>query len=224
MTESDRARRLVAGAAGVSALREVEDRGSNLIAEALRGQNFVALRHYPENDAFDPATGAQYYFHAHEPGEHRQHSATWDEIGHIHTFFRPEGQGDHKPIHHLVAIALNRFGRPAGLFTTNRWVTGEDFCSARRSRAFVRRYKLSDPSPLSRFVTAIVALFRADIVRLLTARDAAIAVWQRRHSGTDAFEDRALEITSSLPIDLPEVLAQLQDQLDSPSASGSGCI
>lgn len=214
MTAAELQRRLAAGAELVAALRAVEDRGSNLVGELLGGAEFVAFEHRPAGDVFDPSSGAHYYFHAHGPDEHRQGGMDWAEIGHIHTFFRPMGRGDDAPIHHLIAIALDRFGRPAGLFTTNRWVTGEDFVAAPQARAFARRYSLADPAPVNRLVTAIFTLFSAEIDELLDARDAAIATWERDHPERDVFEDRALEITSSRAINFLAVLADLQANAD----------
>jgi len=206
--------RIAAGAALVAALRSIEDRGSNLVAELLGGAPFIAFEHHPPGDVFDQATGAQYYFHAHAPGEHRQGGTGWDEIGHIHTFVRPEGRCDDAPIHHLIAIALDRFGRPAGLFTTNRWVTGDDFIPASQAVGYASDYRLTDQTPASRCVDALFTLFATDIADLLIERDATIEAWRRTHRDDDALEDRALEITSSRLIDIVAVLAELQNMVD----------
>lgn len=206
--------RIAAGAALVAALRSIEDRGSNLVGELLAGAPFVALEHHPPGDVFDSMTGAQYYFHAHAPEEHRQGGADWAEIGHIHTFVRPEGRHDRAPIHHLIAIALDRFGRPTNLFTTNRWVTGDDFIPASQAVQFARDYRLTDQAPPSRCVSALFTLFAGDIASLLIERDAAIAAWQRAHPAGEALEDRGLEITSSRTIDIVAVLAELQSVID----------
>ncbi len=206
--------RIEAGAALVAALRSIEDRGSNLVAELLDGAPFIAFDHHPPGDVFDPTTGAQYYFHAHAPDEHRQGGANWAEIGHIHTFVRPEGRRGDAPIHHLIAIALDRFGRPTSLFTTNRWVTDDDFIPASQAVRLARNYRLTDEAPASRCVDALFTLFAADIAGLLTERDATIEAWRRTHTPGDALEDRALEITSSRTIDIIAVLAELQDMLE----------
>jgi hypothetical protein len=206
--------RLAAGAALVAALRSIEDRGSNLVAELLGGTPFIAFEHHPSGDVFDPTTGAQYYFHAHAPNEHRQGGADWAEIGHIHTFVRPEGRRDGAPIHHLIAIALDRCGRPTSLFTTNRWVTGDDFIPASQAVRYASQYRLTDQTPASRCVDALFTLFATDIAALLIERDATIEAWRRTHTGDGALEDRALEITSSRVIDIIAVLAELQNMVD----------
>lgn len=206
--------RIAAGAALVAALRSIEDRGSNLVGELLGGAPFIAFDHHPPGDVFDPTTGAQYYFHAHAPGEHRQGGAGWDEIGHIHTFVRPEGRRGDAPIHHLIAIALDRFGRPTSLFTTNRWVTGDNFIPASQAVRYASDYRLTDQAPASRCVDALFTLFATDIADLLMERGATIDAWRRTHKGSDALEDRALEITSSRVIDIVAVLSKLQSMVD----------
>ena len=201
--------RLEAAAALVAALRSVEDRGTNLVAEALQGLPFIAFDRYPAEDVLDHASGAQYYFHAHgESASARQDG--WDEAGHIHCFMNPEGNGPGKPLCHLAAIAMNRFGRPVGLFTVNRWVADDSWVPAATAACLVRRFGFADQSPLSRFVTAFYALFRTEIEALLAARDRRVAEWRRDHPDRDALEDRELEIPSALKLDLEAVLAALR--------------
>ena len=206
--------RIAAGAALVAALRSIEDRGSNLVAEFLGDGSFIAFEHYPPGDVFDPATGAQYYFHAHASDEQRQGNPGWAEIGHIHTFIRPEGRRKDAPIHHLIAIALDRFGRPTSLFTTNCWVTGDDFIPASEAIEFAQAYHLSDQAPASRFINALFTLFTTDIKNLFRERDAKLDAWKRLHPNDDALEERSLEITSSRMIDIAAVLAELQAMVD----------
>lgn len=200
--------RLAAGEDLVASLGSVEARGSNLIAAFVGDESFVALRHYPEDDCFDAASGTQFYFHAHNDG------GRGTETGHIHVFVRPEGQGEAKPIHHLVAIALDRFGRPAGLFTTNRWVTDEDFIGAPQARAHAAGYAPTGDNAPSRVIGALYALYADEIASLLDARDDTIAAWQRDHPGVSALDDHRLEITSSLTIDLAATLAAVQEAVE----------
>jgi hypothetical protein len=60
---------------------------------------------------------------------------------------------------------------------------------------------------LNRWLTATFVLFRPQIERLLIARDRAVEAWRLRHPGSDVFEDRGLEITSSIDISLAEHIA-----------------
>jgi hypothetical protein len=109
--------------------------GINVVGEVLRGQGtFYEMDHYPEGDVYDPDHHAQYYYHAHREDA--------DEHGHFHTFVRgsalPEdmmpatGFQETQPwprgedaVAHLVAVSMDAWGKPIGLFATNRWVTDE---------------------------------------------------------------------------------------------------
>lgn len=200
-------RRLHAAADLVAALREVEDGGGNLIAAFVGDMPFVAFRHYPENDLWDPDSCAQFYFHAHNPG------ARGAEVGHIHCFYRPGGRESAEAPHHLVAIALDPAGRPCGLFTTNRWVTQESFLPAPAARAAVRRYSPSGDDVPSRVVAAVFGLYRDEIEALLDRRDAVLAAGREKTGGCDPLDDETLEILSSLPIDIEATLDDLRRAL-----------
>lgn len=58
---------------------------------------------------YDRDSQAQYYYHAHREGDL--------EHGHFHTFIRAIAQ--------LIAVSMDAWGQPIGLFVGNRWVTGE---------------------------------------------------------------------------------------------------
>lgn len=119
---------------------------------------------------YDPATHAQYFYHAHPP---QLRAAVHDEHGHFHAFLRARGlKSDARPLvmpelaiagHpalpaqaapsapapagepnapwiHLAAIAMDRAGQPLRLFTTNRWVTGETWYAAADIAASLDRF------------------------------------------------------------------------------------
>ena len=216
-----------AAAEAVNCIRVLEKSGSNLVAEALGGRDFVEYEHYPPDDVYDPETHAQYYFHAHP-----QTRGDWNDYGHFHTFLRPRGmpeavrlmplagapqaEGDNEALCHLIAISMNREGRPVRLFTTNRWVTAETWYQADDVIAMLDRFvvDLSRPSwPLSRWLSAMFVLFRQDIEILIRERDTAIVRWLRDHPNGDVFEDRKLEVTSGKTIDLDQRLAEIRVQL-----------
>lgn len=113
-------------------------------------------------------------------------------------------EGD--PWSHLVAIAMDSTGTPLRFFTTNRWVTGETWYPAADVTAMLDRFILGPvgPSPLlDRWLTALLGLYRPLLGDLLAKRDAAIMDWRRRRRAkVHVFEDRRLEITSTLDVDL----------------------
>lgn len=117
----------------------------------------------------------------------------------------PAGEPHDEPWVHLVAIAMDCAGRPLRLFTTNRWVTGETWHSAADIAASLDRFAISDEiaSPVDRWLTAMLGLFRPTIVRLLQERDAAVMGFRRRRRGkVHVLEDRRLEVTSWTAIDV----------------------
>lgn len=198
----------------LEALRVMGKAGTNPVAQVLAHQGeFFESDHYPKGDVYDDESAAQYYYHAHrsETGEH----------GHFHTFLRAKGiptgiepapyaGGGERPlgkdaISHLIAISMNKAGLPVGLFTTNRWVTGETFYAAPDVIRMLDHFQIDHVYPClatNRWVSAMVRLFRPQIEQLLLDRDEAIRAWQRRHPERDVYEDRELEITSLIAVDI----------------------
>ncbi len=184
----------------------------NVVGEVLKGQGqFVRLTHYPQGDVFDRETHSQYYYHAHRDGEH----------GHFHLFQRaagmppgcapvPDAAGRDWPsgeqaLSHLVAISMDRFGAPVGLFTTNRWVTADTWYPAEDVVRMLPRFAIDHawPSwPTNRWLTAMVRLFRPQIEGLVRARDQALAARRADFPDRDVFEDRDFEVLSEITIDV----------------------
>jgi uncharacterized protein DUF6969 len=213
--------------------RTLAARGSSIIREATGGAEQAGeWRHYPDGDAYDPLSHAQYFFHRHDmpddPGE----------IGHFHLFLRADGmppgtlplllpeaaiaslptpaqaapskRGARDEVSHLVAIAINAAGEPVRLFTTNRWVTGETWYRADDVVRMLDCFTLDAAEPagvLNAWLAAIVRLYQPEIAMLLRRRDESVMDPRRRRRRIDVFEDPKLEITSSLAIDLDQRLA-----------------
>lgn len=198
--------------------------GDNVVGELLRGSGtFYEWDHYPKGDVYDHDTNGQYYYHAHPPeqrfpGEH----------GHFHTFLRPRGMPsgvrpapvpDYRPpidandaLSHLVAITMDSRGLPIRLFTVNRWVTGETWYAAEDVIRMLPRFAIEHarPSwPVNRWITAMLAMYRPFIVGLLRQRDSVVRRWQGDYSPPDVYEDRRLEVTSYLDIDLQRDLERI---------------
>ena len=117
---------------------------------------------------------------------------------------------------HLIAISMDRKGDPIALFTTNRWVTGENWYAAEDVIAMLDRFKIDQarPSwPTNRWIGAMVSLYRPQIVNLLHERDAAVVAWQEQHPEEDVFEDRRLEITSQCGISADHQIAAVETAL-----------
>jgi hypothetical protein len=217
---AQRRRMLAAGAEILECYRVLRKAGLNVVGEVLRQQGqFVEYKHYPADDVFDDDTASQYYYHAHRGGEH----------GHFHTFLRargmpagvapldypqarepwPAGADAHS---HLIAISMDAWGYPRSLFATNRWVTGETWYPCEDVMCMLDRYAIDHafPSwPVNRWITAMMVLFRPHIEILLRQRDDVIEGWQRLDPAADVFEERELEITGELAIDVDGWLCEL---------------
>ncbi|MDD2720498.1 MAG: hypothetical protein PHH47_04245 [Gallionella sp.] len=215
-----------AGAEMLECRRVLARAGLNLVGEVLRdalnrGETFYEFDHYPHDDVYDHDSHAQYYYHSHrsEIGEH----------GHFHTFLRPAGmpagvaplslpsasiwpQGD-DALAHLAAVAMDASGWPTALFTVNRWVTGDAWYPAEQVIAMLERFRIdhANPSwPLNRWLGALFVLFRPHLQALLERRDQTVRDWAAAHPGTDVFEDRALDVTSQMPVSVETTLALVE--------------
>jgi hypothetical protein len=126
---------------------------------------------------------------------------------------QPDQGADNDEPSHLVAIAVDGDGNPVRLFTTNRWVTGETWYGAADVMAMLDRFAigLERPSqPLNRWLGAMFRLFKPQMRALIQARDDALMSWRRRHRGkVHVFEDRRLEVTSALDIDVGEQIREV---------------
>ncbi len=215
-----------AGETILDCYRVLEKAGHNVVGRCLEHHGtFYELDHFPPGDVYDSEHHAQYYYHAHRPesGEH----------GHFHTFLRAKGMPEGmKPaaysgkgkrplgsdaLCHFVAISMDRPGFPFALFTTNRWVTDESYYSADDTIAMIDRFSMDHTYPclaVNRWITAMFRLFRPQIRELILKRDETLRNWQAAHPGSDVFEDRKLEVTSNMKINVDEQIAAVSKALD----------
>lgn len=199
--------------------------GDTVVGELLRGNGTLyEWRHYPPGDVYDAEYHAQYYYHCHPederpPGDH----------GHFHTFLRPLGMpagmapaplpdfeppaGDNDALSHLIGIAMDTAGSPVRLFTTNRWVTGETWYAAEDVVRMLDGFVIDHARPswaTNRWITALVRLFRPQIVELLHERDRNIARRAADMPGSNVHEDRGLEVTSQRSINVDDQIEQVE--------------
>ena len=205
-------------------LQKNESHG-NIVREVLRDQGtFYELEHYPKGDVHDSDSHSQYFYHAHRGID--------GENGHFHTFLRAKGMtGTPTPapydgkvdwpagddaLSHLIAISMNPKGYPIGLFSTNRWVTGETWYKAEDVIKMLDNFNMDllYPSwPVNIWITETMRLFRPQIEDLLIERDLSVAKWSEDHPGEDVYEDRELEVTSDLLIDVQLQVNAVNDEL-----------
>lgn len=218
---------LAAGREALEWKRILSKTSDNLVGDVIKHEGpFYILDHYPKGDVYDSESHAQWYYHAHDkserPGEH----------GHFHTFMRGRGMdGSTKPvalpdykeksdphdlISHLIAVSMDKAGWPVGLFTTNRWVTGETWYAAHDVCSMLDGFdmKMAKPSwPVNRWLTAMIKLFQPQIVELLIQRDESILAWKMKNPDVNVYEDRKLEVTSQMPISVEEQVKLLEAKL-----------
>lgn len=196
----------LAGHELIRAERALSRQGFNVVARLLRDEGtFYEWDHYPAGDLHDRQSGAQYFYHAHGAAERRT-----GEHGHFHCFVRVAGSG---LLHHLVAVAMNDRGRPARLFTVNRWVTDDSWIDAAGAIRLLDRFHLDEPKPsrwVNRWLQALPRLFRPEIESLLRRRDQRLAEWRRRHPGMDALASRELETLSETAISIDARIDELR--------------
>lgn len=207
--------------------------GANVVGELLKTQEgFFEWDHLPKGDVYDRETHAQYYYHAHVADQRFK-----GEHGHFHTFLRPKGMpADMSPaaipgatlpedkdnhLSHLVAISMSSPGYAFRLFTVNRWVTGEVWYKAKQVKRMLDLFVIDHtwPSwPVNRWISAMVPLFKPQIVALIDARDRTIERWVAEVSGSDTphetvFEDREREVTSYLDIDVNRQVKAIEAEI-----------
>ena len=169
--------------------------GLNVLSETFRDVGEVAQwDHYPPGDVFDPASGAQWFYHCH-PAEEGE-----AEHGHFHCFVRPGGPDG--PIHHLAAIGVDAYGRLKRIFPVNQWVVSDDWLDAEATIALLPRFDVQMPRPsylVNRWLTGIIAAYEDEIADLVRQRDRVLAAHVPA-SGSDPRGDRTLEVTSELAL------------------------
>lgn len=210
-----------AGAQIIECYRVLQKAGLNIVGEVLKGQGeFFELEHYPKDDVFDEETHSQYYYHAHR--------SNTEENGHFHTFLRQPGippgilpvphvgkevwPSGENALSHLIAISMDSYGFPIGLFATNRWVTDEAWYKADDVIAMLDCFKIDHayPSwPVNVWISAMLILFRPQIEMLLCQRDRVIADWASNHADGDVFEDRKLELTGYIAINVEQQIRKV---------------
>lgn len=208
-------------------LLKKNEKFGNVVREVLKDQGtFYELEHYPKGDVHDSDSYSQYFYHAHRGIE--------GENGHFHTFLRANGMpgkpepvpydGDVKwpagsdALSHLIAISMDPKGYPIGLFSTNRWVTGETWYKAQDVINMLDHFDMDMlyPSwPVNIWITEIMRLFRPQIEDLLLARDASLEDWNKKYPDKDVYEDRDLEVTSELLVNVEKQIKAIKAELKS---------
>jgi hypothetical protein len=115
-------------------------------------------------------------------------------------------------VHHLIGVGVDAHGKLHRLFTVNQWVVGDAWLDAEPTIALLPRFdvQLAKPSYLvNRWLSAVLRLYEREIGDLIRQRDATLASHQPPQ-GIETREDRRLEVTSELRVNLPARAAELE--------------
>lgn len=213
-------------------MRVLQKSNTNIVGEILKtveGENYNEWEHIPADDVYDRHSHSQYYYHVHEKdgGIHD------DEHGHFHTFIRGKGMPDDvrpTPLNdydaatdiseintHIIGVGMNEYGIPMRFFTVNRWVTGETWVNGDDIITLLDNFEIDhvEPSwPLNLWLTHLIKLYRPHIEKLIKDRDIAITNHTQNNPGIEnVYEDRNLEVTSYIDIDLASYVDELESYL-----------
>lgn len=209
----------VAGQRLLTTYAALAARGEHLLHGLLDGQAPRQWQHYPPDDAIDPHSGYQWFYHSHAP-EDRPDTT---EHGHFHLFarrplwsrrLRSQAERDFaaltghpdRPVRtrHLLAVGMDAKGLPVSLFTVNSWVTGDLMLSASNTVRLLAGMQLRTGHPaIDTMLACVIALCRDEIDALLAMRDTTLAAGPAR----SVLDDTELEILSCLPIALDAKLS-----------------
>lgn len=179
----------------------------------------------PRKEAFyqfdlSPSSNAAGY---ESPSQLSCHALRTGKHAHFHIFLRDKtipqnhrstgrfavnGTDQHNgKICHLFAISMDPYGIPIRLFTTNLSITGENWRPARDILTKAERFQFDPAQPswvVSRWVTAMLRLFRPQIREMLEERDRAVAKWKRKRAGKYIFGNWELCFSSIKEISVEE--------------------
>lgn len=178
----------------IAIISELKKEGSNLVKKIMDGRKYEydPYTHYPIDGGIkDESTGYQLFFHIHRENEY----------GHFHTFATDEN-GE---LVHLILISMSEEGKPIGLATVNRWVTGDKYVKAEILKKLTENFFVN-PSLFKdlkavEFVNNIFKAYNGEIDQLYDERDRWIMNYVNNNY-REPFEDRDYEILSETKIDL----------------------
>ena len=178
----------------IAIISELKKEGSNLVKKIMDGRKYEydPYTHYPIDGGIkDEITGYQLFFHIHRENEY----------GHFHTFATDEN-GE---LVHLILISMSEEGKPIGLATVNRWVTGDKYVKAEvlkklTKNFFVNPFLFKDPKAVE-FVNNVFKAYNGEINQLYDERDWWIMNYVNKNY-REPFEDRDYEILSETKINL----------------------
>lgn len=194
---------LNAGKAIVETLEALQKGNQSILELVMNQQPFEVWKMYPwQSGIIDKSNKSQYFYHSHPQSS---------EHGHFHTFYHY-----HNELVHLIVIALDDAGEPIELMTVNRWVTGDYYVPAKKLKTFLSRFRINSRAldrRVHQFVRNMLVLYQSEIQTLIDQREDTFQVYRQENGGQSPFEDRSLEVTSALKIDVATQVFQLEQEL-----------
>lgn len=186
------------------------------LTELLRGVERLSYYDaYPSETVEDLETGCQYYFHAHEDRP--------QEYGHFHTYvmahaipeavqaIEPATHGEHEnPNHthcHLVGVSVDTTGQPRELFTINHWSAREAVYSKHDLEQILDAFEIGHavPSyPVNRWVTALLKLFRPQILEAFSQREEMLEKLDGENPETPSSANEEIDVTSRIAVSVDD--------------------
>lgn len=181
-------------------------------------------RHFPDDDVFDPATGAQYFLHRHAAGP-RPVSL------HLHFFRRwtppelslPDGETIST---HLAALELTTRGEPCAWFAVNQWVVGDYWRPADDTLELFSDWRVVQPEqgrgdglPMvcHQWLASYLQLSLSAVIDpLLRQRDAVLDRLVDAQPGTNVLEAREHEVLAYRAIDFRRQIAAWTEESQRP--------
>lgn len=180
-------------------VRTLVARNSNPLA-ALLGDCTVPTvdQQYPLPGINWLNAGLGFYYHSHGHGRSKT-----GEHGHFHLFARTRGRGRPatEAFAHLLAVAVDGKGMPVRFFTTNLWVTGGGWRSARFVLARLEGFgRLAGCSTVGsgRWLGMMLALYAPVVRTVITQREARARSWRHQGALPRRLADRRVEILSEI--------------------------
>lgn len=189
----------------VESMNQMARRNTNAVLLTLNGvQSIKPYQRYPQEPFYFADNCWRAFYHCHASPVAYEH-----EHGHYHFFTRDNPGAEWS---HVVALSINEYGQPLGLFTTNLWVTDGAWFESRQLSQQLQYLEQGDDEilPLNWF-RYVLLLYQGIIVQLLNERDQKLQELYP-HNHEQAFIDRSIYALSTQGIDLLTDLSMLAEQ------------
>ncbi|MBI3211534.1 MAG: hypothetical protein HYZ47_02475 [Simkania negevensis] len=191
----------------------------SILTEVFKGAKVIyESKHYPMKKVFDQESHGQYYYHTHRKGEH----------GHFHLFLWKGGippkilplvkrkESRKESYAHLIAISMASSGQPLCFFTTNQWVTGEDWYKGEDILEMLPLFQIEHAYPswvVNQWLQDLLILFRPQLIDCIKERDQLLSEKQEKKELKKFLKDQSIEMLSQIEISIKEQLQLIREIL-----------